>query len=124
MQRELPKPVKRILRELADRAHETALRKALSDLSEDFDAWRQGDIDSFELAHRIHEFHQGPDRQIHLRYTRSVDLPFLVVQSIREGLIDRDAIPAEARPYLESTFDLYRDLDRREEESQPDDQGS
>jgi len=112
MQRELPKPVKRALRELADRAHEIALRKALTDLDRDFDAWRQGDIDSFELAHRIHEFHQGPDRQIHLRYTRSVDLPFLVVQGVREGLIDLDSIPEEARPHLESIFALYRDLDQ------------
>jgi hypothetical protein len=123
MHRELPKPVKRILRELADRAHEIALRKALTDLSHDFDAWRRAEIDSFELAHRIHEFHQGADRQIHLRYTRSVDLPFLVVQSVREGLIDLADVPAEALPHLEQIFDLYRDLDRRNE-APAGDQGS
>jgi hypothetical protein len=115
MQLELPKPVKRVLRDLAERAHEIALRKALTDLGHDFDSWRQGDLDSFELAHRIHEFHQGPDRQIHLRYTRSVDLPFLVVQSVREGLIERDSIPDDVMPYLESTFALYRELDRNGE---------
>jgi hypothetical protein len=114
MESELPKPIKRVLRDLADRAHEVALRNALSDLGNDFDLWRQGDIDSFELAHRIHRFHQGPDRQIHLRYTRSVDLPYLIVQSVREGLIDRDSIPQDAMPYLESAFALFHELDRRE----------
>jgi hypothetical protein len=112
MDQELPKPIKRSLRDLADRAHETALRTALQELSQDFDAWKSGDINSFELAHRIHQFHQGPDRQIHLRYTRSVDLPYLVVQSVREGLIDKADIPEDAMPYLESAFALFREVDR------------
>ena len=114
MEREIPKPVKRILRDLADRAHEFALRNALKDLSNDFDQWKQGEVDSFELAHRIHRFHQGPDRQIHLRYTRSVDLPYLVVQSVHEGLLEREAIPQEALPYLEETFELFHEMEDRE----------
>lgn len=114
MERELPKPVRRILRDLADKAHEFALRNALKELSGDFDQWKRGDFDSFELAHRIHRFHQGPDRQIHLRYTRGVDLPYLVVQSVREGLIQRETIPEEALPYLEETFELFQEMDDRE----------
>ena len=114
MQDELPKPVKAVLKDLAGRAHEKALTKALKELDADFEAWRAGTITAFELAHRIHLFHQGPDRQIHLRYTRSVDLEFLVVQSVRDGLIDRSDIPEEALPYLESAFALFRDREAAE----------
>lgn len=109
MHDELPKSVKAVLRELAGKAHQKALTAALGELDADFVAWRNGEITSFELAHRIHLFHQGPDRQIHLRYTRSVDIEFLVVQSVRDGLIDRAEIPADVMPYLESAFALFRD---------------
>lgn len=113
MEREIPKPIKGALRELAELAHERAMTLAIEELAADFDLWRQGEISPFELAHRIHKFHQGPDRQIHLRYTRGADLPFLVVQSIREGLIPRESIPEEVLPYLDSAFELFRDLDKQ-----------
>ena len=109
MHDDLPKPIKAVLRDLAGKAHQKALTQALGQLETDFQAWRSGEITPFELAHRIHLFHQGPDRQLHLRYTRSVDIEFLVVQSVREGLIDRSEIPDEAMPYLESAFALFRD---------------
>lgn len=111
MHDDLPKPVKAVLRELAGKAHEKALTQALTILDADFEAWRNGEITPFELAHRVHLFHQGPDRQIHLRYTRSVDLEFLVAQSVREGLIDKSEIPDDIMPYLESAFDLFRQSD-------------
>jgi hypothetical protein len=109
MHDDLPKPVKAVLRELAGKAHHKALTQALTTLDADFQAWRNGEITPFELAHRVHVFHQGPDRQIHLRYTRSVDIEFLVVQSVREGLIDKSEIPSDVMPYLESAFALFRD---------------
>ncbi|MBL8179324.1 MAG: hypothetical protein JNK48_31895 [Bryobacterales bacterium] len=111
MHDDLPKQVKAVLRELAGKAHEKALTQVLSQLDGDFQAWRKGEITPFELAQRIHLFHQGPDRQIHLRYTRSVDLEFLVVQSVREGFLDREEIPADVMPYLESAFALFRDAE-------------
>lgn len=114
MHDDLPKHIKAVLRDLAHQAHEKALTQALRELESDFDAWRRQEITPFELAHRIHLFHQGPDRQIHLRYTRSVDLEFLVVQSVREGLIDRADIPSEALPYLDSAFKLFRDRETTE----------
>lgn len=114
MHDDLPKPIKAVLRDLAGKAHHKALTQALRELEADFQAWRNEEITPFELAHRIHLFHQGPDRQIHLRYTRSVDLEFLVVQSVRDGLIDRSEIPSEAMPFLESAFALFRDRDATE----------
>lgn len=111
---ELPKSVKRILKDLAVQAHKNALTSALEELARDVDLFRKSEIDCFELAHRVHQFHEGPDRQIHLRYTRSLDLPYLIVQSVREGLIAREEIPEEAMEHLESTFALFRELDSKQ----------
>lgn len=114
MNRELPKPVKRALRDLAGQAHERALRAALGELRRDFDLWTAGEIDAFELAHRIHTFHQGPDRQIHVRYTHGSDLQFLVAQSLHEGLLDAADIPAEVMPHLQTVLALFGEFEEKE----------
>lgn len=103
LNRELPKPIQRAMRSLCGLAHETELRQALSELSREFDRWKDAQIDSFELADCVHKFHHGPHREIYLRYTRRLSLPFLVRRAIDEGLIQVHSIPEEVFPYLENT---------------------
>src|SRR2546428_14059724 len=71
----LPKAIKRALRELAGRAHETLLRRALTDLRREFDAWERSEIDAFELTERVHKFHQGPAQEIYLRFSGGIGSP-------------------------------------------------
>ena len=59
---DIPKRVKRLLREYASAAHEEELRRALLALAEAFKRWEHGDLDSGELSDLIHRFHQGPAR--------------------------------------------------------------
>ena len=110
MNEELPKSIKRSLRMLAERAYEVELRRALMDLSRDFDRWKQGEIDSFELKERIHKFHDGPAKEIYLRYTSNADLRLLVAYAVRENLIEQESIPPEVLPYLEGAFAFYREV--------------
>src|SRR5260370_41005087 len=100
--RDLPKPVKKQLWELVSTAHEAALRQALSKLGEDFERWRHSEINSFELAERIHKFHDGPAREIYKQfaYARNADLPILTAFGIATNLIDRRTVPEEILPYL------------------------
>ena len=56
---DIPKRVKRLLREYASAAHEEELRRALLPLAEAFKRWEHGDLDSGELSDLIHRFHQG-----------------------------------------------------------------
>ncbi len=107
---ELPKSTKKALRSLRDLAHEAALRRALESLSQDFDRWKKREIDSFELANRIHAFHNGPSREIYNRYTSRLDLTFLVGYAVQEGLIAKESIPEEVLPYLGKVFSLFRKL--------------
>jgi hypothetical protein len=57
---EMPKRVKHALREVAMRAHEEELRRAIVPLAEAFEQWRAGKVSSGELVDLIHNFHQGP----------------------------------------------------------------
>ena len=72
-QEELPKGVKRKLNEFAARAHTEVMRQALEKLGEDFDHFRRGEIDPFELESRIHKFHDGPAREIYNRWATRRD---------------------------------------------------
>ncbi len=101
MGQELPKTIKKTMRSLAGLAHETELRRVLEELYGDFQRWKSGEIDSFDLSDRIHTFHDGPNREIFLRYTSRLDLRFLVQYALEEGLIQKTAVPKEAWPYLE-----------------------
>src|SRR4051794_19904021 len=105
---EIPKRVKRLLREYAGLAHEAELRQALGHLADAFKRWEQGELDSFELKDLIHRFHQGPAREIYLRY----DSRFLdpsVAHAIVTGLIDRKSVPAELLDHLASVIKFYED---------------
>jgi hypothetical protein len=109
MNGEVPKPIKRALRELLGCAHEEALRWALTDLKQEFDRWERGEVDSFELEQQIHKFDRGPAREIYVPFAMNRLLQLPVAAAIHEGLIDEESVPAEVMPYLETALSLYRE---------------
>jgi hypothetical protein len=100
-QSELPTAIKKAMRSLVGIAHETELKKALEELYGSFQEWKSGDIDSIELSDEIHNFHNGPNRDIYVRYASKLDLRFLVRQALKEGTLQKAAVPKEVWPYLE-----------------------
>ena len=74
-QNELPKAIKRAMRSLVALAHEAELGRALEELYSDFQRWKAGGIDSFELSDRIHKLHEGPNRKARVRSSRSYCFP-------------------------------------------------
>lgn len=103
---DIPKRVKRLLREFAGQAHEAELREALKPLAEAFKRWERNELDSFELSELIHGFHQGPARDVYVRYTHNY-LSDPVASAIASGLIDRTTVPAELLDHLASLIQLY-----------------
>ena len=90
------------MRSLVGLAHETELGRALEVLYGDFQKWKSGEIDSFELSDRIHRFHYGANREIYLRYTGRLDHRFLIQCALEEGVMQKTDIPKEVWPYLEA----------------------
>jgi hypothetical protein len=105
-QSELPKAIKRAMRSLIGIAYETELKRALEELYGSFQEWKLGEIDSIELSDRIHNFHNGPNRDIYVRYASKLDLRFLVRQALKEGTLKKVDVPKEVWPYLEVLSNL------------------
>lgn len=101
-----PKRIKRLLRELAGAAHEEELRRALVPVAEAFKRWEHRDLGSGELSEIIHRFHQGPARDLYVRYN-TVRLEMAVAYAITAGILDRQTIPAELLDHLAGPLHFY-----------------
>jgi hypothetical protein len=105
---EMPKRVKRALREAAMRAHEEELRRALLPLAEAFDQWRAGQVSSGELVDLIHQFHQGPARELFKKYNYG-SLDLAVAHAIVTGVIARGQLPGELVDHLRRGIEFYEE---------------
>jgi hypothetical protein len=101
-----PKRINRLLREFAAKAHEEELRRALTPLANAFERWARREIDSFELSDLVHDFHQGPSRDLFVRYTRSPH-DATVAYAIVTGLINRQEVPEDLLEHLAPTLEFY-----------------
>jgi hypothetical protein len=96
---EVPKRIRRAIRELAGAAYERELGRALSELRGQFTRWERGEITPFDLEEAIHRFHQGPARELYTRYTSGM-LNLAVAHAIVTGLLDRATIDPEVLTHL------------------------
>ncbi|MBK9015875.1 MAG: hypothetical protein IPM82_18440 [Saprospiraceae bacterium] len=62
---EYTKNVKRKIRELAGLLYERELNEEIIKLDEHFEVWRKGELSPFDLAEKIHHFHQHPARELY-----------------------------------------------------------
>jgi hypothetical protein len=94
MIRDYPKSIRKALREWAVEAHERELHRELTLLDRSFDEWRAGQIGSGELSDRIHEFHNGPARELFSRYNGGYQ-DMNVAAALVVGILTREEVPAE-----------------------------
>jgi hypothetical protein len=105
---EYPKAIKRKLRELAAVAHERAVRAHLGQLAAEFDRWRAGALDTWELSDRIHRFHDGPSRDLFVQYTR-VPAGMMVAQAIATGLLQEAEVDGKVREAIAGLVAMHRE---------------
>jgi len=103
---DIPKRVKRLLRECAAAAHEEELRRALLPIADAFKRWEQGELGSGDLSDLIHRFHQGPARDLYLRYN-TAPLEATVAYAIAMGVLDRGTIPADVLNHVARRISFY-----------------
>jgi predicted GNAT superfamily acetyltransferase len=103
---------RKIFRELAAKAYERELDRALSDLESRFVAWREGQVDAFELNEEIHKHHNGISRVLWSRY--QLDPEILVPRLVVAGVLKEEEVPVELwediKPVIESIRNLHRTL--------------
>jgi len=100
---DLPKALKREIRELAGVAHERLLAVELRKLDGAFARWRAGEMDAFELSALVHKFHEGPPRELWLRFnTNDVRvLGWIVSEALADRTMREDEVSVELRQFLE-----------------------
>ncbi len=106
---QIPKRLRRELRQLATKAEEAELRAALQPLANDFKRWESGEIDSFDLKALIHDFHQGAARNIYVSYD-TPDPSFMVANAIVLGMLDPAAVSPELMTELARLIEIRKSL--------------
>ena len=94
---QLPKGMKREIRQLAGVMHERLLAAELRKLDGEFARWHRKELDAFELAAAVHRFHEGPPRRLLNTFnTNHIEvLIFHVREGLERGLLREEEISEE-----------------------------
>ena len=103
---ETPKRIKKLIREFAAIAHNRELSRALQELHSDFDRWEKGEISALQLNGQIHEFHQGPSREIWVKYSTH-DGEAGLAAAVVTGVIRKEEVPDDLLKHLEPLIEFY-----------------
>ena len=103
---QIPKKIQRALRELAGRAYEIELGRALAELRGEFDRLQRGEVTAFDVAESIHRFHQGAARDLYLTYTHRHPKA-AVAYAIQTGILDRTQIAPDLLKELSGALSMY-----------------
>ena len=103
---QIPKPIKRALRELASRAYEIELGRALQVLHSEFERLQRGEVTPFDVSEAIHRFHQGPARELFSVYTQRHPTA-AVAYAIHTRVLDRTQIAPDVLKFLEGSLSFY-----------------
>jgi hypothetical protein len=99
---DLPKALKREIRELASVVHERLLAVELRRLDGEFVKWRAGEMDAFELSAVIHKFHEGLPRELWLKFNSHDvrELGWYVSAALADRTMREDEVSVEVRQFL------------------------
>jgi hypothetical protein len=101
---DLPKALKREIRQLAGVLHERLLAAELAKLEVEFARWRAGELDAIELSTLIHKFHEGPPRKLWIQFNTN-HVPMLgwhLKNALAEGVMRPEEFSVEALEFLGS----------------------
>lgn len=90
----LTKSQRRELRELASVAHERELATQLIELDREFARFHEGELNAFELAQIVGEFHRKHTSKLSSMYTGSM-VPLLAAFAVRRGVIAESEVSEE-----------------------------
>lgn len=102
----LSKAVKRHFQELAGRAHERELNKALEELLCEFERWKKREINAFELSQKIHEHHDGISRALYKFYVYGQPT-HAVARALAEGILEKGEVNEQYLSLLERSIEFY-----------------
>jgi hypothetical protein len=112
------KAIKKLRREWLGEAYARELHRELTKLYASFEAWREGEIDSWDLSDRIHKFHNGASRELYKKYNDGDD-DLNVAYAIVSGILDREEVPAALFEALKRPIDFFEAAKARGDLAEP-----
>jgi hypothetical protein len=103
---DLPKHLKRLVREWAHIAHDRELREALADLRGQFGRWERNEIGSFDLNDLVHQFHDGVSREIWKRYATN-HLEPAIASAVVAGILRKEELPPDLLKHISNLIEFY-----------------
>ena len=107
MIRDYSKSMKRQIRELRAQAHENELASELTKLEQKFADWHAGKIGAGELSQIVHQYHNGPAREL-FSYYDSGDDDLLVASALVRGILSEADVPEEVRQHIQRLIDFCK----------------
>ncbi len=100
------KQTKKLIRQYGAIANERELSQVLRDLHSEFERWQKGEISPGDLNDKIHEFHDGPSKNIWVKYSTSNPQAGLAA-AIASGLITKDEVPLQLLDFLARNIEYF-----------------
>lgn len=102
------KEVYRKMRELSGKAYERELCEEMEKLAEQFQLWRDNQIDTWDLEEAVHKFHNGPARKLYTRYT-DLSPEQVLPYALYKGLVAYEELPEEIVDEMKIKAGIYED---------------
>lgn len=103
----MPKSFRKIARKLIGQAYQREQDKALESLHREFDRWKSGEIDCWELSDLIHRFHDGESREL-FKFYEMGNVEFALARAIALGILGEEEVPTDLRESMQPMIDFLR----------------
>jgi hypothetical protein len=108
MKTELTKRLKKMVRDLADIAHERKMRTLLTPLTDTFSQWKAGKIDTWDFLGELDRFETARHRLTKQYRTRGIE-HMLVACNIVTGILRKNEVAPDLMSVLEKPMRFYED---------------
>ena len=106
--KEMTKSQRRHLNELAGRAYESELSRAIDSVHQEIQKWKNKEISCWDVDQKIHSYHDDEARSLYKTYVMLNDPRVAVAQAIAKGILDISEVDEDCRSLLEGLIDYYR----------------
>jgi hypothetical protein len=103
---QIPKRLKRLVREWAGVAHDRELAAALGELRDQFERWERAEITAGDLNDLIHKYHDGTFREIWKHYATK-HLEPAIGFAVATGILQREEVPPELLQHVAGWVQFY-----------------
>jgi len=106
--KDMTKPQKRHLRELAAKAYEIELSNAIETVHQSILKWKNNEISCWDTDQLIHQYHDNIARDLYKTYVMLNDPRFAVAQAVAKGILDISEVREDCRQFVDNLSTIFR----------------